>query len=56
VQAAQSAFDRTYQRQTGLEAAGRGATLEQATRLRELNDLARENKISERLAALKAGG
>jgi phage shock protein A len=56
VQAAQSAFDRTYRRQTGLDAAGRGATLEQATRLRELNDLARENKISERLAALKAGG
>ncbi|HVE52527.1 MAG TPA: PspA/IM30 family protein, partial [Ramlibacter sp.] len=29
--AAQSSFDRTYQRQTGLDAAGRGATLEQAT-------------------------
>jgi len=55
VQAAQSAFDRTYQRQTGLDAAGRGATLEQAARLRELNDLSRENKINERLAALKAG-
>lgn len=55
VQAAQSAFDRTYQRQTGLDATGRGATLEQATRLRELNELVRENKINERLAALKAG-
>lgn len=54
--AAQSAFDRTYQRQTGLDAAGRGATLEQAARLKELNDLVRENKINERLAALKAGG
>lgn len=51
--AAQSSFDRTYQRQTGLDAAGRGTTLEQAARLKELNELARENKISERLAALK---
>jgi phage shock protein A len=54
VQTAQSAFDRTYQRQTGLDAAGRGATLEQAAKLRELNDLVRDNKINERLAALKA--
>lgn len=54
VSAAQSAFDRTYQRQTGLDAAGRGATLEQAARLRELNDMSRENKINERLAALKS--
>lgn len=52
--AAQSAFDRTYQRQTGLDAVGRGATLEQATKLKELGDLVRENKINERLAALKA--
>lgn len=55
VEAAQSSFDRTYQRQTGLDAAGRGATLEQAARLRELNDVARDNKINERLAALKSG-
>jgi phage shock protein A len=52
--AAQSAFDRTYHRQTGLDAAGRGATLEQAAKIKELNDLVRENKINERLAALKA--
>lgn len=52
--AAQTAFDRTYQRQTGLDAAGRGATLEQAAKLKELGDLVRENKINERLAALKA--
>lgn len=56
VQSAQSAFDRTYQRQTGLDVAGRGATLEQAAKLRELNDLVRDNKINERLATLKAGG
>jgi len=51
---AQSAFDRVYQRQTGLDAAGRGATLEQAAKIRELNDLVRQNKINERLAMLKA--
>jgi phage shock protein A len=53
LEAAQASFDRTYQRQTGLDASSRGTTLEQAARLRELNELARENKISERLAALK---
>lgn len=54
--AAQTAFDRTYQRQTGLSPAARGASLEQASRLKELNDLVRENKIAERLATLKAQG
>lgn len=54
-QAAQSSFDRTYQRQTGLAGAAAGATLQQAAKLRELNDLVRDNKINERLAALKAG-
>jgi phage shock protein A len=54
LQVAQSAFDRTYQRQTGLDAVGRGADLEQAAKLKELGDLVRENKINERLAALKA--
>jgi phage shock protein A len=53
LQSAQSAFDRTYQRQTGLDTAGRGASLEQSAKLKELGDLVRENKINERLAALK---
>ncbi len=52
--AAQSSFDRTYQRQTGLDVSARNTTLEQATKLKELSDLMRENKIKERLAALKA--
>jgi phage shock protein A len=52
--AAQSAFDRTYQRQTGLDTASRGASLEQAAKMKELGDLVRDNKINERLAALKA--
>jgi phage shock protein A len=51
--AAQSSFDRTYQRQSGLSPAARGATLEQSARLKELNDMVRDNKISERLQALK---
>ena len=53
LQSAQSAFDRTYQRQTGLDAAGRGASLEQAAKLKELGDLVRDNQINDRLAALK---
>ncbi len=54
LQAAQSSFDRTYQRQTGLDVSARGTTLEQSAKLKELSDLVRENKIKERLAALKA--
>ena len=54
-QSAQSAFDRTYQRQTGLSPAGHGATLEQTGKINELNQLVLDNKISERLAALKVG-
>lgn len=55
LQNAQSAFDRTYQRQTGSSPAGQSAGLEQAARLRELSQLVQDNKINERLAALKAG-
>lgn len=55
VQSAQSAFDRTYQRQTGLSPAGHGAKLDQVAKINELNQLVLDNKISERLAALKAG-
>ena len=54
LQAAQTSFDRTYQRQTGLDGASRGASLEQAAKLKELGDMVRENKINERMAALKA--
>jgi len=55
LQAAQAAFDRTHQRHTGLDATGRHASMEQAAKLRELGELVRDNKINERLAALKAG-
>jgi phage shock protein A len=52
---AQSAFDRTYQRQSGLAPSARGTTMEHAARLKELSDLVRNNKIAERLATLKSG-
>lgn len=53
--AATSAFDRVYERQTGLGGTARTTNLQQAAKLKELDDLARENKITERLAQLKAG-
>ena len=49
------AFDRLYERQTGLTASTRGSTLQQAAQLRELDELVRDNKIAERIAQLKAG-
>jgi phage shock protein A len=51
--AATSAFDRVYERQTGLPATARGASLTQGAQLKELEDLSRRNKIDERLAQLK---
>jgi phage shock protein A len=53
--AVSGAFDRVYERQTGLTPTARGATLEQAAKLKELDDLVRDNKINERLAQIKAG-
>lgn len=49
------AFDRLYERQTGLTASTWGSTLQQAAQLRELDELVRDNKIAERIAQLKAG-
>jgi phage shock protein A len=48
------AFDRIYERQTGLSGAARGTTLQQAAQLKELDDMVRDNKIAERMAQLKA--
>ena len=48
------AFDKIYQRQTGLNGAQPGS-LDQAARLSELEQLARDNKIAERMAQIKAG-
>lgn len=49
------AFDRVYERQTGLTGTARSVGLQQAAQLKELDDLVRNNKIAERLAQLKAG-
>jgi len=51
---ATGAFDRLYQRHAGLSPASAGASLEQAAKLKELDDLVRNNKISERLAKLRS--
>jgi phage shock protein A len=56
VDAATGAFDRIYQRQTGLTAAGQAANLEQAAKLKELDNMVRSNKIEERLAQFKSRG
>ena len=49
------AFDRLYQRHTGLAGTQRSSSLKQAAQLRELDELVRENKIAERMAQLKVG-
>ena len=51
--AASNAFDRIYERQTGLDSGAQRGSLEQAAKLKELDDLVRKNKIEERLAQLK---
>jgi phage shock protein A len=49
------AFDRVHARHTGLQGTAQGNSLQQAARLKELDDLVRDNKIAERMAQLKAG-
>ncbi len=49
------AFDRLYERQTGLSGTQRAGSLQQAAQLKELDDLVRDNKIAERMAKIKAG-
>jgi phage shock protein A len=49
---AESAFDRVMEKQTGI--AGAGSDLANSGKLAELDDLARKNRIQERLAAAKA--
>jgi phage shock protein A len=54
METASSAFDRVYQRHTGLSPAAAGANIDQAARLKELDDMVRNNQIEERLAKLRA--
>jgi phage shock protein A len=53
-ESATAAFDRIYQRQTGLTAAAQGASLQQAAKLQELDEMVRANKVEERLAQFKS--
>ena len=48
------AFDKIYQRQTGLDGTQRAGSLDQAARLSELEQLVRDHKIAERMAQIKA--
>jgi phage shock protein A len=53
VEQAQTAFDRVMSRQTGLSGTV-GASQGDAQKLKDLADLARNNRVDERLAAIKA--
>ena len=51
---ASDAFDRVYERQTGIAPGARNSNLEQAAKLRELDEMARDSRIAQRLAEIKA--
>jgi phage shock protein A len=50
---ATAAFDRVFQRQTGISGTS-GSTTDDDARLSELDELSRKNRIQERLAKLKS--
>jgi phage shock protein A len=54
VERAESAFDRVLQKQAGVSGLSPVPDRATATKLAELNDMARTNRIQERLAAVKA--
>ncbi|MBT8364931.1 MAG: PspA/IM30 family protein [Deltaproteobacteria bacterium] len=53
VSKAESAFERIAEKATGVPAGGRTADRQTATKLAELEEIARKNRIQERLAAIK---
>jgi phage shock protein A len=53
VSKAESAFQRVYENTTGVLAAKSGSDMKSAVQLAELDDMARKNRIQERLAAIK---
>jgi phage shock protein A len=55
IDAVTKAFDRVFERQTGLEALARSEGLEQVAQLEALDELIREKRVAERIAQLKAG-
>ena len=50
---AESAFERIVEKATGIPGGGRKADRQTATKLAELEEIARKNRIQERLAAIK---
>ena len=54
VRTASSVFDRVSERASGVTAGTRAQDLQAAGQLAELQDLARQNRVRERLAAIKA--
>ncbi len=52
---AESAFDRVLEKQTGISAGKTGRDAQHSAKLVELEQLARDNRVKERLAALKSG-
>ncbi|MCB0346343.1 MAG: PspA/IM30 family protein [Bdellovibrionales bacterium] len=54
VEQAESAFDRVLAAQTGVGSSGAATRTEDAAKLAELEDLARKNRIQERLAEIKS--
>lgn len=52
---ASASFGRIFERQTGISATGQRVSMEQAAKLKELDDLVHTRKVEERLAQLKAG-
>lgn len=55
IASASTAFDRVYERQTGLTGPGRAVAVEQAGQLQSLEELVRQTQIEARLAQLKQG-
>ncbi len=53
VSKAESAFQRVYENSTGVSASTTAADMKTAAQLAELDDMARKNRIQERLAAIK---
>ena len=51
---ASSVFDRVSERASGVPSGTRANDLKAASQLAELHDLARQNRVRERLAAIKA--
>ena len=50
---AESAFERIAEKATGIPGGGRTADRQTATQLAEVEEIARKNRIQERLAAIK---